>query len=180
MSSISSVGGYSNYQDYSTIQRGETNQKASNDAESEKLQASNSASTSAKKAEDGAMAGIEDYLKSLKEHSVKEANGTLSDEDKQTVSAQIKEYMKEKNDPAQETASRKNSEEAALSYNSHAAMELNGYQVNNGKDKEKEETDSVEAYQEMKTKQAVDSYQNVLQKQQQMEEKQTQNMTLLA
>ena len=186
------------------------------------------------------MAGIEDYLQSIKELSVKAANGTLSDEDKQSVQAQIKEYLKGINETAESTTyneknllnkeeklevasdgngssqkvstntattdalgltdydvtkdfdmskvdnaldkissmrsntgSETNGVEHALSYNSHAALELNGYQM------DKEESNSVEAYQEMKTKQALESYQNILQKQQ-MEDKQAQSMALFA
>ena len=254
MSSISSVGGYSDYSAYSTLSRGGTINKASEDAAglaiqektksqvngldagSENLQSAKSALN----VEDGAMAGIEDYLQSIKELSVKAANGTLSDEDKQSVQAQIKEYLKGINETAESTTyneknllnkeeklevasdgngssqkvstntattdalgltdydvtkdfdmskvdnaldkissmrsntgSETNGVEHALSYNSHAALELNGYQM------DKEESNSVEAYQEMKTKQALESYQNILQKQQ-MEDKQAQSMALFA
>ena len=252
MSSISSVGGYSDYSAYSTISRGGTIGKASEDAaglaiqEKTKsqvngLEAGSENLQSAKSAlnvEEGAMAGIEDYLQSIKELSVRAANGTLSDEDKQSVQAQIKEYLKGINETAQGTTyneknlltkddklevasdgngssetvstntattdalgitdydvtkdfdmskideamdkvssmrstsgSETNGVDHALSYNSHAALELNGYQM------DKEESNAVEAYQEMKTKQALDSYQNILQKQQ-MEDKQAQSMAL--
>lgn len=254
MSSISSVGGYSDYSAYSTISRGGTINKASEDAAGLAIQeetksqvngldAGSENLTSAKSllnVEEGAMAGIEDYLQSIKELSVKAQNGTLSDEDKQSVQAQIKEYLKGINETAQgttyneknvlnkdeslkvatdgngsekeistntattdalgitdydvtkdfdmskideaidtissmraTTGAQTNGVESALTYNSHAAMELNGYQM------DKEESNSVEAYQEMKTKQALDSYQNILQKQQ-MEDKQVQSMALFA
>lgn len=63
--------------------------------------------------------------------------------------------------------------ERALTYNSHAAMELNGYQMN------KEEDNVVKANQELKTRQALDSYQAVLQKQKQ-EDEATRTMALFA
>jgi flagellin len=253
MSSISSVGsGYSDA--YSTIARGGTINKAAEDASGLAIQEKTTSqvkgldagkenlesSKSLLNVEEGAMAGIEDYLQSIKELSVRAQNGTLSDEDKQSVQAQIKEYLKGINETAEGTTyneknvlnkddslkvatdasgsskevstftattdalgitdydvtkgsdmskideaidkisgmratagAQTNGVEHALTYNSHAAMELNGYQTN------KEEGMTVEAYQEMKTKQALDSYQNILQKQQ-MEDKQAQNMALFA
>ncbi|MCR5404007.1 MAG: flagellin [Butyrivibrio sp.] len=57
-----------------------------------------------------------------------------------------------------------NAIEAAMTYNSHAAMELNGYQVN------KEEEQTVKAYQDMKTRQVLDNYQMTLQNQQMKDE----------
>lgn len=252
MSSISSVGGYSDNSAYATIARGGTIGKASEDAAGLAIQektksqvngldAGSENLTSAKSAlnvEEGAMAGIEDYLQSIKELSVKAANGTLSDDDKQSIQAQIKEYLDGINETAKgttfnekelltkedslevasdgngssekvstfnattdalgitdydvtkdfdmskidnaidkissmrsTTGSETNGVEHALTYNSHAAMELNGYQM------DKEEDNAVEALQELKTKQALDSYQAVLQKQQQ-EDKQAQNMAL--
>ncbi|SFP74958.1 flagellin [Butyrivibrio proteoclasticus] len=61
----------------------------------------------------------------------------------------------------------------ALSYNSHAALELNGYQM------DKEEDNSIKAYQKLKTQQALDSYQMILQKKQ-MEDKEQQSLMLFA
>lgn len=59
-----------------------------------------------------------------------------------------------------------NAIEAAMTYNSHAAMELNGYQVN------KEEEQTVKAFQDMKAKQVMDTYQAHLQSQQMKDEQQ--------
>ncbi len=64
-----------------------------------------------------------------------------------------------------------NAVDHALTYNSHAALELNGFQM------DKEEDNSIKAYQELKTRQAVDSYQAILQKQQQ-ENKAQQTMAM--
>ena len=61
----------------------------------------------------------------------------------------------------------------ALTYNSHAAMELNGYQMN------KEEDNAVNAVQQLKTKQVMDMYQTTLQAQKQKDEEQ-QSMLLFA
>ena len=64
-----------------------------------------------------------------------------------------------------------NGVEYALSYNSHAALELNGYQM------DKEEDNAIKAYQQLKTQQALDSYQMTLQSKQ-MEDKEKQNLML--
>ncbi len=69
--------------------------------------------------------------------------------------------------------SQTNAVDYALTYNSHAALELDGYQM------DKEEDNAVAALQELKTKQALDVYQNNLQKQQ-MEDKEQKAMTLFA
>ena len=61
----------------------------------------------------------------------------------------------------------------ALSYNSHAALELNGYQM------DKEEDNAIKAYQQLKTQQALDSYQMTLQKRQ-MEDNERQSLMLFA
>ena len=66
-----------------------------------------------------------------------------------------------------------NAIESAMTYNSHAALELNGYQM------DKEEDNVIKANQELKTKQALDSYQAVLQRQKQ-ENEQQRTMTLFA
>ena len=65
-----------------------------------------------------------------------------------------------------ETGAQTNGVESALTYNSHAAMELNGYQM------DKEEEKVTKALEELKTKQALDSYQAILQKQRQEDEQQ--------
>lgn len=67
--------------------------------------------------------------------------------------------------------SQTNAADYALTYNSHAALELDGYQM------DKEEDNAIKAYQELKTKQALDAYQNTLQKKQQ-EDKEQQSMLL--
>lgn len=54
-----------------------------------------------------------------------------------------------------------NGVEHALTYNSHAAMELNGYQM------DKEEDNATKALQQLKTQQALNSYQTLLQKKEQ-------------
>ncbi len=242
MSSISSVGGSSPYSAYSTIPAGGKITKASDDAAGLAIQEKTTAQvngleagkenlTSAKSllnVEDGAMAGIQDYLQSIKELSVKAMNGTLSDDDKQSIQNQIDQYKQGINDIAAGTkyneknllnnegsltvatdsngstesistfdsataalgiddydvtgdfdmskiddalnkissqrstaGAQTNGVDHALTYNSHAALELNGFQM------DKEEDNSVKAYQELKTKQALDSYQLILQKQQQ-------------
>jgi flagellin len=61
----------------------------------------------------------------------------------------------------------------ALSYNSRAALELNGYQM------DKEEDNAIKAYQQLKTQQALDSYQMTLQKRQ-MEDNERQSLMLFA
>ena len=52
----------------------------------------------------------------------------------------------------------------SLSYNSHAALELDGFQM------DKEERNVADAYQKLKTKQALDVYQTTLQKKQKDDE----------
>ena len=61
----------------------------------------------------------------------------------------------------------------ALNYNSRAALELNGYQM------DKEEDNATKAYQKLKTQQALDSYQMTLQKRQ-MEDNERQSLMLFA
>ncbi len=248
MSSISSVSGYNDYSAYSVLSNGgqltKAAQGASELAIQEKtksqvrgLDAGKENLTSAKSAlniEDGAMEGIADYLQSIKELSLKSMNGTLSDEDKESIQAQIKEYMDgindvgnsasynekflvngsendmkvttdasgssekvstydlttsalglddydvtkdfdiSKIDKALETVqgarskagSETNAVDYAMTYNSHAAMELNGYQM------DKEESNVTEALQQMKTQQVLDTYQTQLQGQMQKDEAQ--------
>ena len=254
MSSISSVGGYSAYSAYGTISNGGTINKASEDAaglaiqEKTKsqvngLQAGSENLTSAKSAlnvEDGALGGIQDYLQKIKELSIKSINGTLSDEDKESIQSQIDQYKEGINDIAKNTTfneknlldkddtltvasdgngssqsisthnsmtsalgiddynvtgnfdmskidkalekvssqrstagAQTNGTDYALTYNSHAALELDGYQMN------KEEDRAVEAYQQLKTKQALDVYQTTMQKQQ-MEDNEQRNIALFA
>ncbi len=69
------------------------------------------------------------------------------------------------------TGAQSNALDYALSYNSKAALELDGYAM------DKEESNAIEAYQELKTKQALDAYQSTLQKKQ-MEDKEQQSMLL--
>jgi flagellin len=118
MSSVSSVSGYSDYSAYSTIAGGGQINKASAGAaelaiqEKTKsqvngLEAGSENLTSAKSVlniEDGALSGVEDYLQSIKEQSVRAMNGTLSDEDKQSIQEQIKQYLKGIEDIAKGTS----------------------------------------------------------------------------
>jgi flagellin len=247
MNGVSSIGGYQDYSAYSSIASGGTINKGSEDASGLAIQektksqvngldAGSENLTSAKSAlniQDGALSGVEDYLQSIKELSVKAMNGTLSQEDKESIQSQIKEYLKGINDLAEsttyneknltnndgslkvasdgngstesvathnattdalgiseydvtgnfdmsvidkaiekvssqraETGAQTNGVESALTYNSHAAMELNGYQM------DKEEEKVTKALEELKTKQALDSYQAILQKQRQEDEQQ--------
>ncbi len=69
------------------------------------------------------------------------------------------------------TGAQSNALDYALSYNSSAALALNGYQM------DKEESNAIEAYQELKKKQAMDAYQTTLQKKQ-MEDQEQQSMLL--
>ncbi|MCR5558330.1 MAG: flagellin [Butyrivibrio sp.] len=71
------------------------------------------------------------------------------------------------------TGSQTNAVDYAMTYNSHAALELDGYQM------DKEENRSVDAFQQLKTKQALDVYQANLQKQQ-MEDKEQKAYSLFA
>ncbi len=59
-----------------------------------------------------------------------------------------------------------NAVDYALSYNSHAAMELNGYQM------DQEESNTIEAYQKVKSQQALDQYQTMMQKKQMEDDQQ--------
>ncbi len=252
MSSISSVSGYSDYSAYSAISSGGRITQAAQDASGlaiqEKTEAQSksmevgaenlSSAKSALNIEDGALSGVTDYLQSIKEQSVKAMNGTLSDEDKQSIQQQIKQYMQGIEDLVKGTtynekplldgttgdmtvAAGSNSEKTisgqnstlaalgiedydvagdfdvskidealnkvtgdrttvgaqtnaidyALSYNSHAALELDGFQM------DKEESNSVEAYQKLKTQQGLDAYQTLLQKKQ-MENDEQQKLSM--
>jgi flagellin len=252
MSSISAVGGYSAYSAYSTITRGGTIGKAAEDAAGLAIQEKTKSQVggldagsenlkSAKSAlniEDGAMGGIQDYLQSIRELSVKAQNGTLNDRDRQSIQDQIEQYKQGINDIAGNTTynekslldnegllevtsdgsgsaesvttydsatkalgiddydvtkdfdlgaidkalekvqtqrsnagSETNAVDYALSYNSHAALELNGYQM------DKEEDNAMSALQEVKSKQALDAYQSMLQKQQ-MEDKEQKTLSM--
>ena len=254
MSSITSVGGYSAYSAYGTIASGGTINKASEDAAGLAIQEKTKAQenglnagsenlTSAKSAlnvEDGALEGIQDYLQKIKELSIKAINGTLSDEDKESIQSQIDQYKEGINDIAKNTTfnekslldnegeltvaadsngstanvstynsmtsalgiedydvtgdfdmskidsalekvssqrstagAQTNGIEHALTYNSHAALELDGYQM------DKEEDRAVEAYQQLRTKQALDVYQTAMQKQK-MEDNEQRNIALFA
>ncbi len=181
MSSISSVGGYGGYSPYSTMASGAVN-KASQDASGSAIQEKTKAvenetekkpvSKAEEKLDNGALSGVEDYIKEVKEKSEKSLNGTLSAEEKQSVSEQIKEYVKENNEETKTESSGDGSDKKtggmanALSYNSPKAMELNGNQV------DKKEDVNSPAAQEVKAKQAADSYQSVVQQQQQQQKQQ--------
>ena len=239
MNSISAISGYSSYSPYSAISSGgritQAAQGASELAVQEKTDAqvkglevgkeNLESARSVLNIEDGAMEGITDYLQNIKELSVKAKNGTLSDENKESIQSQVKQYLQgindtvnqarynEKNllsgnagdlkvatdsngslvnvstynsttkalgiddydvtkddfdmsriDKALETVTKNRSNagaqtngvEHALTYNSHAAMELNGYQM------DKEEDNSMRAVMEAKQKELMDTYQNVL------------------
>ncbi len=240
MSSINAISsGYTDYSAYSTITNGGKINKASEDAAGLAIQEKTESQVrgldagkenlkdadSLLKIEDGALGQVTEYLQSIKELSVKAMNGTLSDDDKQSIQDQIKEYMKGIEDIAgnttfnekqllngdeklsvatdgngnekeistqnstlkalgiedydvtkdfdmtdidkalekltsqrTETGAENNGVDYALTYNSHAALELNGYQM------DKEESNAIEAYQKLKTQQVIDTYQNTLQK----------------
>ena len=254
MSSISSVSGYSNYSGYSVIANGgqltQASQGASELAMQERTDTQvrglevgkeNLASAqSALNIEDGAMEGVTEYLQQIKELSVKSLNGTLSKDDKESIQAQIKEYLQGINDSVNQAkynekdllngstgdlkvatdsngslvnvstynsttqalgiddydvtqdgfdmsridkaldtvlsnrasnGAETNGVERALTYNSHAAMELNGFQM------DKEEDNSMRAVMEAKKKELMDVYQNTLLAQKMKdEEKQAMNI----
>ena len=253
MSSIGAISsGYNDYSAYSTITGGGQITKASKDAAGLAIQEKTESQVrgldkgaenlkdagSLLKIEDGALDQVTDYLQSIKELSVKAMNGTLSDDDKQSIQDQIKEYMKGIEDIAGNTTfnekqllngdnklsvatdgngnekqvsttdstlkalgienydvtkefdmtdidkalekvtgsrtdigAETNAVDYALTYNSHAALELNGYQM------DKEESNSIEAYQKMKTQQVLETYQNTLQKKQ-MEDDEQQKLSV--
>ncbi len=253
MSSIGAISsGYNDYSAYSTITGGGQINKASEDAAGLAIQEKTESQVrgldqgaenlkdgeSLLKIEDGALDQVTDYLQSIKELSVKAMNGTLSDDDKQSIQAQIEEYMKGIEDIAgnttfnekqllngddklsvatdgngnekqvsttdstlkalgienydvtkefdmtdidnalekvtssrTEVGAQTNGVDYALTYNSHAALELNGYQM------DKEESNSIEAYQKMKTQQMLETYQNTLQKKQ-MEDDEQQKLSV--
>ena len=253
MSSISPVSGYSDYSAYSTIAGGgqitKASQGASELAVQEKtksqvggLEAGSENLQSAKSAlniEDGALSGVTDYLQSIKEQSVKAMNAALSDEDKQSIQDQIKQYLKGIEDIAKgttynekplldgstgemsvatdasgssksitgkdstlaalgiedydvtgdfdisridaaldkvsgarsATGTETNAVDYAMTYNSHAALELDGFQA------DREEENVVKAYQQLKTQQGLDAYQNILQKKQ-MEDNEQQKLSM--
>ena len=253
MSSIGAISsGYNDPSAYSTITNGGKITKASQDAAGLAIQEKTESQVrgldqgkenlkdgeSLLKIEDGALDQVTDYLQSIKELSVKALNGTLSDDDKQSIQAQIKEYMEGIEDIAGNTTfnekqllngedklsiatdgngstkqvsttdstlkalgiegydvtkdfdisdidkalekvtssrtgvgAQTNGVEHALTYNSHAALELNGFQM------DKEENNSIEAYQKMKTQQALETYQTTLQKKQ-MEDNEQQKLSV--
>ena len=256
MSSISPISGYGDYSAYSVISNGGQLTRAAQGASEVAIQERTEAQVrglevgkenleSAKSVlniEDGAMDGITDYLQSIKELSVKAKNGTLSDDDKESIQAQVKEYLQGINDTVNQakynekdllngttgdlkiatdsnsslvnvstynnttkalgiddydvteedfdmsridkaleavTSSRTNAGaqtnavEHALTYNSHAAMELNGYQM------DKEEDNSMRAVVEAKQKELMDTYQNTLLAQK-MKDEETKAMNIFA
>ncbi|MCR5156504.1 MAG: hypothetical protein K6C96_07460 [Butyrivibrio sp.] len=107
--SIGAVGGYSSsYSPYSTIAAGGALQSAAQDAAGLAIEEKTKAQTgaldkgtenlrdakSAQNISDGAMESIGDYLNSIKELAIKSQNGTLGQDDKQSIQSQIKEYLK--------------------------------------------------------------------------------------
>ena len=251
--SVGAVGGYSSaYSPYSTIAAGGKLQSAAQDAAGLAIEEKTKAQTgaldkgtenlgNAKAAQniaDGAMEGIEDYLNSIKELAIRSQNGTLNDEDKQSIQSQIKQYLEgieetakgttynekellngegnlsvatdgnggkanvstydmslkglglenldvtspdfdmktidyaiKKVDSARaNTGAETNRVDYATSYNTKASLELNGYAM------DREEDRSMKAVQELKTKQALDQYQVMLQKKQQEDEEQKSRM----
>ncbi len=256
MSGISAVSGssYSDYSAYSTIASGGTISKASDgaaelaiqekteaqvrglDAGSENLQSAKSVLN----IEDGALDQVTEYLQSIKELSIQAMNGTMSDDDKQSIQNQIEQYKQGIEDIAGNTTynekqllngstgdievatgasadstknistynstlealgiedydvtgdfdisaiddaldavtssrtnagAQSNAVDYALTYNSHAAMELNGYQM------DQEESNAIEAYQKLKSQQITDTYQTMLQKKE-MENNQQQALSV--
>jgi flagellin len=107
MSGIGAVGSYSSYSPYSVVASGGAIQSASQDAAGLAIEEKTKAQTGAldKGAEnlkdakaaqnisDGTMEGIADYLNSIKELAIKSQNGTLNDDDKQSIQSQIKQYL---------------------------------------------------------------------------------------
>ena len=69
------------------------------------------------------------------------------------------------------TGAESNAVDYAMTYNSHAALELNGFQADS------QEQNAVEAYQKLKTQQGLDAYQNLLQKKQ-MEDNEQQKLSM--
>ena len=242
--SIGAVGSYASaYSPYSTLASGGALQSAAKDAAGlaieEKAKAQTGAldkgsenlrdAKSAMNVADGAMEGIADYLGSIKELAIRSQNGTLNDDDRQSIQNQIDQYLKGIDETAKgtsynekslldakdklsvstdanggkadvstydlsvkglglegldvtspdfdmkaiddaikkvdssraNTGAETNRVDYAASYNSKASLELNGYAM----DKEEERT--VKALQELKSKQATDQYQVMLQKRQQ-------------
>ena len=164
MSSISSVGGFSAYpsnvQDIKNKNQAEevnAKKQSEENVNVEKIQERKD-NKSPVKAENGAMNGIDEYLKSIEEKTTKKLSGATPEAGTQTVSDKVKEYVKENNSEKLEKESEK-----AMTYNSKAAMELNGNQPN------KEAVNEEKAIQENRIKQANESYKNVVQKQQQEE-----------
>ena len=104
---VSTVTGYSNV-NYGTIASGKRINSAADDASGltqvQKLEhQSNGIAAGAENAKsgislanvaDGALSGIQDYLQSIREASVKAMNGTLSKSDKQAIQSEISGYLK--------------------------------------------------------------------------------------
>ncbi|MBR4670668.1 MAG: flagellin [Butyrivibrio sp.] len=104
---------------------------------------------------------------SLKALGIEDYDVTSGDFDMSRIDKAIESLSKARSDAGATT----NRVEHALTYNSHAAMELNGYQMN------KEEQNVSDAISALKTKQALDAYQVNLQKKQQ-EDKERQSTML--
>ena len=246
--SVGAVGGSyaSSYSPYSTIASGGALQSAAQDSAGLAIEEKTKAQTgaldqgtenlkSAKSAlnvADGGLESVQDYLNNIKELAVKSLNGTLSDDDKQSIQSQVKEYLKgieetakstlynekplldntdkltvatdgnggeatvsasdntlkslglegldvtsddfdmsvideaiKKVDSARSnTGAETNRVDHAIAYNSKASLELNGYAM------DKEEDRAINAVQELKSKQAIDQYQVMLQSKQQQDE----------
>lgn len=106
---IGAVSGYSSsYSPYSTIAAGGALQSAAQDAAGLAIEEKTKAQTgaldkgtenlrdakSAQNISDGAMESIGDYLNSIKELAIKSQNGTLGQDDKQSIQNQIDQYLK--------------------------------------------------------------------------------------
>ena len=87
--------------------------------------------------------------------------------------SKVDEALKKVTGSRTSTGAQTNAVDYAMTYNSHAAMELNGYQM------DKEESMTTEALQKLKTQQALDQYQTQIQKKQ-MEDEQQKAMSVFA
>ena len=104
---VNGVTGYSNV-NYGTIASGRRINSAADDAsgltQAQKLEHQNNGMTagaeniksgiSLANVADGALSGIQDYLQSIREASVKAMNGILSKSDKQAIQSEISGYLK--------------------------------------------------------------------------------------
>ena len=104
-----------------------------------------------------------------KELEIDDYDVTSGNFDMSRIDKALEKVAQQRSDAGAQT----NRVEHALTYNNHAAMELNGYQMN------KEEQNVEEAVTALKTKQALDAYQVNLQKKQQ-EDKERQSLMLFS